>query len=40
LLFGEKVSPFTLVGAAFIVVGCLVAARTRKVDHPALEATA
>ncbi len=40
LRFGEKVSPFTLLGAALIVAGCLVAARTRKVDHPALEATA
>ena len=40
LRFREPVSPFTLVGAALIVVGCLVAARTRKVDHPALEATA
>jgi drug/metabolite transporter (DMT)-like permease len=40
LRFGEHVSPFTLLGAALIVAGCLVAARTRKVDHPALEATA
>jgi S-adenosylmethionine uptake transporter len=40
LRFREPVSPFTLAGAALIVVGCLVAARTRKVDHPALEATA
>jgi S-adenosylmethionine uptake transporter len=39
LRFGEHVSPFTLVGAALIVAGCLVAARTRKVDHPALEAS-
>jgi S-adenosylmethionine uptake transporter len=38
--FGETVSPFTLLGAGLIVAGCLVAARTRKVDHPALEATA
>ena len=38
--FGESVSPFTLLGAALIVAGCLAAARTRKVDHPALEATA
>ncbi|HEU0310304.1 MAG TPA: DMT family transporter [Sphingomicrobium sp.] len=38
--FGETVSPFTLLGAALIVAGCLVAARTRKVEHPALEATA
>jgi S-adenosylmethionine uptake transporter len=40
LRFGERVSPFTLAGAALIVAGCLVAARTRKVEHPALEATA
>lgn len=40
LRFGEKVSPFTLLGAALIVAGCLVAARTRKGEHPALEATA
>jgi len=40
LRFGEHVSPFTMLGAVLIVAGCLVAARTRKVDHPALEATA
>jgi len=40
LRFGETVSPFTLAGAGLIVVGCLVAARTGKIDHPALEATA
>ena len=40
LRFGEHVSPFTMLGAALIVAGCLVAARTRKVEHPALEATA
>jgi S-adenosylmethionine uptake transporter len=40
LRFGEHVSAFTLVGAALIVAGCLNAARTRKLDHPALEATA
>lgn len=38
--FGETVSMFTLAGAALIVGGCLYAARTRKVEHPALEATA
>jgi len=38
--FGEHVSPFTLLGATLIVAGCLVAARTRRVEHPALEATA
>ena len=40
LRFGEHVSLFTLAGASLIVAGCLVAARTRKVDHPALESTA
>lgn len=40
LRFGERVSLFTLVGAGLIVAGCLIAARTRKLDHPALEATA
>jgi S-adenosylmethionine uptake transporter len=40
LRFGETVSLFTLFGAGLIVAGCLAAARTRKVDHPALEATA
>ena len=40
LRFGEHVSPFTLLGATLIVAGCLIAARTRKVEHPALEATA
>jgi S-adenosylmethionine uptake transporter len=40
LRFGEHVSPFTLCGAALIVAGCLVAARTPKLEHPALEATA
>lgn len=38
--FDETVSLFTLAGAALIVGGCLYAARTRKVEHPALEATA
>ena len=40
LRFGERVSLFTLTGAGLIVAGCLIAARTRKLDHPALEATA
>jgi S-adenosylmethionine uptake transporter len=39
LAFGEQVSPFTLGGAALIVTGCIVAARTAP-EHPALEATA
>jgi hypothetical protein len=30
----------TIAGAALIVAGCLMAARTRKVAHPVLEATA
>ncbi|HEY0630383.1 MAG TPA: DMT family transporter [Sphingomicrobium sp.] len=38
--FGETVSLFTLAGAALIVGGCLIAARTRKIEHPALEASA
>ena len=37
LAFGEVVQPFTLVGAALILGGCLIAAR---MDHPALEASA
>jgi S-adenosylmethionine uptake transporter len=40
LRFSETVSPFTIGGAALIVAGCLIAARTRKVEHQALEATA
>jgi S-adenosylmethionine uptake transporter len=40
LRFGEHVSSFTILGAALIVAGCLLAARGRKVDHPVLEATA
>jgi len=40
LRFGEHVSSFTILGAALIVAGCLIAARGRKVDHPVLEATA
>ena len=39
LRFSEQVSPYTLLGAVLIVAGCLIAARTRKVEHPALEAT-
>lgn len=38
--FGESVSLFTLAGAGLIVGGCLYAARTSKLEHPALEATA
>jgi S-adenosylmethionine uptake transporter len=40
LRFNEEVSWMTLIGAGLIVAGCLIAARTRKVDHPALEASA
>ena len=40
LRFGEQVSWFTIGGAALIVAGCLVAARTKPVDHPVLEASA
>jgi S-adenosylmethionine uptake transporter len=40
LRFGEHVSLFTLAGAGLIVAGCIVAARTRQGEHPALEATA
>ena len=40
LRFGERVSPFTLAGAALIVGGCIAAARTGKTPHPALEAEA
>ena len=40
LAFGEHVSPFTLAGAALIVAGCFIAARTRSIDHPVLEASA
>jgi S-adenosylmethionine uptake transporter len=39
LAFGERVSPFTVGGAALIVTGCIIAARAA-VEHPALEATA
>lgn len=39
LAFGERVSPFTLGGAALIVIGCLIASRS-SVEHPALEASA
>lgn len=37
LFFAEVPSPFTLFGAALIVGGCWVAARTRTIDHPTLE---
>jgi S-adenosylmethionine uptake transporter len=37
LVFAEVPSLFTVAGAALIVAGCLVAARTRKIEHPTLE---
>ncbi|HXG98877.1 MAG TPA: DMT family transporter, partial [Sphingomicrobium sp.] len=40
LVFGEIVSPFTLAGAALIVGGCLLAARSPAELSPALEAAA
>ena len=40
LIFGESVSLFTLGGAALIVAGCIVAARTRRIEHPTLETAA
>ena len=39
-LFGERVSPYTLAGAVLIIAGCLVAARTRRIEHPTLETAA
>jgi len=38
LVFGEGVSAFTVAGAAFIMAGCWIAARS--VEHPALEISA
>lgn len=40
LAFGERVSAFTLGGAALIVAGCIVAARTHPREHVTLEAEA
>jgi len=37
-VFGEGVSPFTLAGAALIVGGCILAARSPAEYSPALEA--
>lgn len=37
LVFGEIPSLFTMTGAALIVGGCFVAARTRNIEHPTLE---
>lgn len=40
LVFGETVSPYTAGGAALIVAGCLLAARTVARDEPAVELVA
>ncbi|WP_240325618.1 DMT family transporter [Sphingomonas mesophila] len=40
LVFGETVSLFTTAGAALIIAGCVLAARTRRIDHPTLETAA
>lgn len=40
VVFGEMVSLYTLAGAALIIGGCLVAARTRQIEHPTLETAA
>ena len=37
IVFGEVPSLFTVAGAALIVSGCLLAARTRRIEHPTLE---
>ena len=40
LIFGEKVSPYTVAGAAAIIGGCLLAARTPEEANPSLEVAA
>ena len=40
MFFGESVSPFTVAGAAMIVGGCLLAARTPEEADPSLEVAA
>lgn len=40
LIFGERVSPYTLAGAAAIIGGCLLAARTPQEADPSLEVAA
>jgi len=40
LVFGERVSPFTVAGAAAIIGGCLLAARTPEEMDPSLEVAA
>jgi S-adenosylmethionine uptake transporter len=38
IVFGEKVLPLTVLGAAMIVAGCVIAARARQVSVPSTEA--
>lgn len=38
IVFGERVLPLTIVGAAMIVAGCVIAARARPVSAPSTEA--
>ncbi|MDD1452027.1 DMT family transporter [Sphingomonas sp. H160509] len=40
LVFGERVSAFTLAGAAIIIVACLYAARRRDIAQTSIEASA
>ena len=40
LIFGERVSPFTLAGAAIIVAACVYAARRRDIAAQAIEMAA
>lgn len=40
IVFGETVSAFTVAGAALIVGGCIMAARTRTIDHSTIETAA
>lgn len=40
IVFDETVSPFTLAGAAFIIGGCVLAARNDRIDHLAIETAA
>ena len=37
MVFGEVPSLFTVAGAGLIIAGCLLAAKTRKIEHPTLE---
>ncbi|QIK97049.1 DMT family transporter [Sphingomonas sp. HDW15A] len=37
LVFAEVPSLFTVAGATLIIAGCLLAAKTRKIEHPTLE---